>query len=54
MKTNCRKCINLVRESKWFDEIVCSKFRGVIHEPCYCAKFMTPEQFAKEQAKKKK
>lgn len=53
MKANCRKCVYLVRESKNFDEIVCSKFRGVIHQPCYCAKFTTQEQFVKEQNKKK-
>ena len=54
MKVICRKCIYLVRGSKNFDEIVCSKFKGIIHEPCYCAKFKTQKQYIKEQTKKVK
>lgn len=53
-KPNCRKCIYLVRESKNFDEIQCSKFKGLIHEPCFCAKYKTQEDVIKEQMKKEK
>lgn len=53
-KADCRKCIYLVRESKSFDEIVCAKFKGIIHEPCFCAKYKTQEDVIKEQIKKEK
>lgn len=53
-KPNCRKCIYLVRESKNFDEINCSKYKGLIHIPCFCAKYKTQEDVIKEQLNKEK